>query len=78
MDIQGAELKALKGAVETLKSCNHLILELQHKDYNLGAPKSQEVIEYLESIGFVLHGGKMFCGSDKGVDGDYHFIRQRT
>lgn len=78
MDIQGAELKALKGAVETLKSCNHLILELQHKDYNLGAPKSQEVIEYLESIGFVLHGGKMFCGSDMGVDGDYHFIRQRT
>lgn len=78
MDIQGAELKALKGAVETLKSCNHLILELQHKDYNLGAPKSQEVIKYLESIGFVLHGGKMFCGSDLEVDGDYHFIRQRT
>lgn len=78
MDIQGAELKALKGATETLKSCNHLILELQHKDYNLGAPKVNEVIEYLESIGFMLHGGKMFCGSDLGVDGDYHFIKYFT
>lgn len=75
MDIQGAELAALKGASETLKSCNHLILELQHKDYNFGAPKSNEVIEYLKSIGFDLVGNGMFCGSELGVDGDYHFIR---
>lgn len=75
MDIQGAELNALKGAVKTLKHCNHLILELQHKDYNFGAPKAEEVIEYLKSVGFELHNGKMFCGSDLGVDGDYHFVR---
>ena len=74
MDIQGAELKALKGAVETIKRCKHLILELQHRDYNFGAPKADEVIKYLGSVGFMLHGGKMFCGSDLGVDGDYHFI----
>ena len=75
MDIQGAELNALKGAVQTLKHCNHLILELQHKDYNFGAPKAEEVIEYLKSIGFEMVGDKMFCESE--VDGDYHFTRTR-
>lgn len=77
MDIQGAELKALKGAQKTLETCNHLILELQHKDYNFGAPKSDEVIEYLKTIGFEMVGKGMFCGSELGVDGDYHFIRTR-
>lgn len=75
MDIQGAELKALKGATKTLESCNHLILELQHMDYNFGAPKAEEVIEYLKTIGFEMVGDGMFCGSNLGVDGDYHFIR---
>ena len=75
MDIQGAELAALKGATETLKTVNHLILELQHKDYNFGAPKAEEVIEYLKTIGFEMVGNGMFCGSELGVDGDYHFIR---
>lgn len=77
MDIQGAELKALKGATETLKTVDHLILELQHKDYNFGAPKSDEVIKYLKTIGFEMVGKGMFCGSELGVDGDYHFIRTR-
>jgi FkbM family methyltransferase len=76
MDIQGAELKALKGATETLKSVKHLILELQHLDYNFGAPKAQEVIDYLKEIGFDMVGDKMFCGGDLGVDGDYHFVRR--
>lgn len=77
MDIQGAELKALKGATKTLESCNHLILELQHLDYNFGAPKAQEVVDYLKTIGFEMVGDGMFCGSELGVDGDYHFIRTR-
>ena len=73
MDIQGAELKALKGATKTLKKCNHLILELQHEDYNFGAPKAEEVTNYLKTIGFELVGNGQFCGA--GVDGDYHFTR---
>lgn len=77
MDIQGAELKALKGAAKALEKCEHLILELQHTDYNFGAPKWDEVVEYLTSIGFEMVGDGMFCGSDLGVDGDYHFIKSR-
>jgi FkbM family methyltransferase len=74
MDIQGAELDVLKGAANVLKNCNHVILELQHVDYNFGAPKSEEVIEYMKGLGFSTAG--MFCGSSVlDVDGDYHFTR---
>lgn len=75
MDVQGAELDILYGSKEVLKNCNHLILELQHKDYNIGAPKAKEVIEYVESLGFTNHG--MFCGSNLCVDGDYYFTRKK-
>jgi FkbM family methyltransferase len=81
MDIQGAELKALKGATKTLESCNHLILELQHLDYNFGAPKADEVIDYLKENGFDLVGEGMFCGNPTQtviVDGDYHFRRRKV
>jgi len=74
MDIQGSELSALKGATNALKHCNQLILELQHQDYNMGAPKYKEVISYLKTLGYETNG--MFCGSELGVDGDYHFFRK--
>lgn len=73
MDVQGAELDVLKGAPEVLKHCNNIILEMQHVDYNKGAPKADEIIAYLESIGFENVSG-MFCGGE--VDGDYHFARK--
>lgn len=69
MDIQGAEMDVLKGASKALSHCDNLILELQHVEYNKGAPLQDEVIEYLKTIGFELVG--MFC--DNGPDGDFHF-----
>jgi FkbM family methyltransferase len=69
MDVQGAELDALKGAQETLKECGHVILELQSVEYNKGAPLKDVVIEYMNSIGFENMG--MF--STNGPDGDYYF-----
>lgn len=72
MDVQGSELDILKGATKTLEKCDNIILEMQYVDYNKGAPKAQEVIEYLESIGFENKSG-MFSGGE--IDGDYHFVR---
>jgi hypothetical protein len=72
MDVQGAELDVLKGAVETLKSVNHIILELQVVEYNKGAPLKDAVIEYMDSIGFDCLG----IFSNNGPDGDYHFVRR--
>ena len=75
MDVQGAEMDILKGAHETLKSVQHLILELQHVKYNTGAPLCDEVIGYLDTIGFRLV-TSLFCNNGGG-DGDYHFVRYK-
>ena len=48
---------------------------MQHVDYNKGAPKADEIIKYLESIGFKNVSG-MFSGGE--IDGDYHFAREQN
>lgn len=73
MDVQGAELDIIKGAKEVLAYCQDLILELQKVEYNKGAPLREEVIAYLETLGFKMVVGP-FC--DNGPDGDYHFSRR--
>jgi FkbM family methyltransferase len=72
MDVQGAELSILKGAKTCLTACSDLILELQNVEYNKGAPLKEEVIAYVESLGFKMISGP-FC--DNGPDGDYHFSK---
>jgi FkbM family methyltransferase len=72
MDVQGSELDILKGAKKTLKTCTDLILELQHVEYNKGAPLKDSVIDYLEKQGFKLISGPF---SNNGPDGDYHFSK---
>lgn len=69
LDVQGAELDILKGATKSLTNCTDIILEAQHVNYNDGAPKVNDVLEYMESIGYKLVSN--FCHG--GVDGDYHF-----
>jgi len=69
IDVQGAEIDILKGASKCLKNCNDIILEAQHVEYNLGAPGLNEVVNYMQSIGFELI-EKFSVGS---IDGDYHF-----
>lgn len=72
MDTQGSEKDILEGAAETIKSVKHLIVEIQNDDYNLGAPKANVVIPYVESLGFTCV-APLFC--DYGPDGDYGFSR---
>ena len=69
MDIQGAELDVLKGGIETFSDCKDFILELQHEDYNIGAPKREIIIDYMKSMGYEL----VSNFTSTNVDGDYHF-----
>ena len=71
LDVQGAEMDILKGATQTLQGCKDIILEAQHQNYNEGAPMVDDVIKFVESLGF-----KLVKQIDSGeVDADYHFTR---
>jgi FkbM family methyltransferase len=78
IDVQGAELDILMGMENTLKSVKHLIVELQHVEYNIGAKQVQESLPFIESLGFELVDSgtenSYFCGN--GPDADYHFIKK--
>jgi FkbM family methyltransferase len=71
IDVQGAELDILKGAVEILKHAKFLIVELQSVQYNKDAPLAHVTIDYLKSIGWECIAEKF---SDNGPDADYCFI----
>jgi FkbM family methyltransferase len=72
MDVQGAELDVLRGAVETFADTKDFILELQHVHYNEGAPLADVVIGYMDSVGYDL----IANFTRTPVDGDYHFRKR--
>ncbi len=74
MDVQGAELDIIKGAPKCVEYAKDIILELQDVDYNKGAPKTNEVIQYMKSIGFLCVAKKF---SQNIFDADYHFKNER-
>lgn len=55
LDIQGFELEALKGASETLKRTDVVVLEVINHDHYKGAPRYNEIDSYLCSQGFELY-----------------------
>jgi FkbM family methyltransferase len=81
-DVQGAELDILRGMPNVLQHVQHMIVELQHVEYNIGAKQVQESIPFIEQLGFRLQSPRAvrpdsvdlyFCGN--GPDADYHFVR---
>lgn len=72
LDVQGAELDVLQGLID-LDCVEHIILELQHVEWNLGAPHCSQVITWLENHNFELVAPKF---SNNGPDADYHFKRK--
>lgn len=70
IDVQGSEIDILRGSTETLKSVKDLVVELQHSEYNKGAPQVQESLPFIESLGFKCV-SPMFAYN--GPDADYHF-----
>ena len=55
LDVQGAEVDILKGATNTIKDVEFILLELQILEYNAGAPGFTQVNEYMESIGYTIN-----------------------
>lgn len=53
MDIQGAELDVIRGGIKICKKAKKILLEVALKEYNSSSPLHDEVVEYMESIGFI-------------------------
>jgi len=74
IDVQGCEVDILRGATDILQNVEHLIVELQHVNYNIGAQLEDESIPFIESLGFELVTPRF---SENVADADYHFKRKR-
>lgn len=55
MDVQGAELDIIYGGINLCKKAKGILLEVALKEYNLGSPLYDEVINYMNSIGFTKY-----------------------
>jgi FkbM family methyltransferase len=53
LDTQGSELDILKGCNAVLKSAKLVLVETDVNQYNIGCPTQKDVVEYLNSVGFV-------------------------
>lgn len=65
MDIQGAEMKALRGMDELVKSFKHIITEISLENTYEGGALFSEISDYLETRGFELVEHNLFpdnCG----------------
>lgn len=75
IDVQGCEVDILRGSQNVLSNVKHLIVELQHLNYNIGAQMCDESIPIIESMGFELVTPKFSLSSH--ADADYHFKRKQ-
>jgi FkbM family methyltransferase len=74
IDVQGAERDILEGGLETIKNAKYLIIEMQHTDYNEGAPHYVETGVWLESLGWKCIAWRFAQGSMNDVDADYMYV----
>ena len=54
MDIQGAELLAIEGALKTLDTVDVLVTEVPVMNYNQGAPSFLQIFNALDDLGFAF------------------------
>jgi FkbM family methyltransferase len=87
IDVQGAELDVLRGARNTLKKVEFIMLEVQVAEFNQGAPTFFEIMKYMDKKGFELFDviemsyiphSLCLCRSDRGRlnELDLLFIRK--
>jgi FkbM family methyltransferase len=72
IDVQGGELDVLAGGRASVAAAKHLIVELQHVEFNLGAPKVDVSLPAIEAMGWRCV-APLF--SNNSMDGDYGFVR---
>lgn len=80
MDIQGGELGALRGAIETLQNVRSVYTEVMFAPHYEGQPLYHHIAAFMEEQGFYLH-ALYFLSNNKNDgrlrQGDALFIRER-
>jgi len=66
IDTQGSEIDILKGTDEYINNFKVICLETSLEEYNEGSPDQDEVIKYMDSIGYKMSG---VCGESRYTDG---------
>ena len=66
IDTQGSELDILKGGENLASKASVIILEVAYTEYNIGAPTYEDVVEYMNEIGFKekMSIGEHYDGND--------------
>jgi FkbM family methyltransferase len=55
IDVEGDELEVLRGAPQVLTHCEYLVLEVPIRETFRGAPRVEEVVDYLARCDFALN-----------------------
>lgn len=71
IDVQGSEIDIIRGATETLRHVEKMVVDLQHIEYNLGALHRDQSLDILSNLGWKCV-DPLFC--DNGPDGGYSFV----
>lgn len=74
IDVQGAELDILKGSMNIINNAKFLIVELQHTEYNMGAPLCNQTRDFLVENRWKVYAEKF---SNNGPDADWCFVNTR-
>tara|TARA_Y100000034_G_scaffold37920_1_gene46585 strand:- start:3291 stop:3932 length:642 start_codon:yes stop_codon:yes gene_type:complete len=76
MDTQGSELDILKGGKNLVSKASVIILEIAYTEYNIGAPTAEDVIKYMNEIGFIekMSVGEHYDG-DEIIQKDLLFLK---
>ena len=70
LDVQGAEIDILKGAVRLLKRTEVIMLEVSTLNYNENAPQFADVVKFMKDIGYVLFD---MCDENRIVENEVLF-----
>lgn len=77
IDVQGYELQTLKGCIELLKRFTYVYVECSFVELYRGQALANEVISFLQDLGFVLEGiyNMTYDQHGNAIQGDFLFTR---
>lgn len=79
LDVQGYELEVLKGAGQTLKNVEIILMEAAFLEYNKGAPLVSDVVYFMNDLGFIIYDiGTIFRWSEDSalLQADLIFVKR--